>query len=134
MNKTILIIIILAVIVGGYLLLQGSRQQATEESTSAPEGSTTVVAKEFTVEGGEYSFNPDSISVSSGELIRVTFKNIGRLNHNFVIQDLGVNTRTIGPGQTDTIEFTALDSGTYTFICSVPGHAVAGMLGDLLVE
>ena len=48
--------------------------------------------------------------------------------------DLGISTKTIGSGQTETIEFVAPTSGTYTFICSVPGHATAGMVGDLIVE
>ncbi|MDP3990923.1 MAG: cupredoxin domain-containing protein [Candidatus Nealsonbacteria bacterium] len=135
MNKTILILIIAALTgIGGYFILQGGSQQATEENTSVSEGRTTVVAKEFTIEGSEYSFNPDSISVNAGEQVRVIFKNVGGAVHNFVIQDLGIGTGTIGPGQTDTVEFTAPIAGAYVFICSVPGHAISGMSGDLLVE
>lgn len=141
MSKTILIIvIILVVVIGGYFLLKGGYQASAP--TSTPEVTAleeeilppTGQVKEFTVSGTEYSFSPSSITVSAGDRVKITFRNDGRIGHNFVVRDLGIGTRTIGPGQTDTIEFTTPQSGTYTFICSVPGHAVAGMVGDLEVE
>lgn len=131
MNKIILIIIVtLIVIVGGYFLL---REEPTilEGVTPLP---TPPAVQEFAVSGTEYSFNPSSITVVAGNQVKITFRNTGRLVHNFVVRDLAVSTRTISPGQTDTVEFTAPVSGTYTFICSVPGHSIAGMLGDLEVE
>lgn len=135
MNKTILILVVaMLAVIGGYFILQGNSQQSPEEKTSSPEEGVTIISREFVVEGKEYSFSPSSVSVNAGERVRVTFKNTGGAVHNFVIQDLGVGTRTISPGQTDTVEFTAPSSGTYTFICSVPGHAIGGMLGDLLVK
>jgi nitrite reductase (NO-forming) len=66
--------------------------------------------------------------------VKIIFKNEGKAPHNLVIQGLGIGTRTIGVGQTDTIEFTAPSSGTYTFYCSVPGHRAAGMEGRLEVK
>jgi azurin len=44
-------------------------------------------------------------------------------------------TKLLGPGETDTIEFTApATPGEYTFICSFPAHLYAGMVGTMLVE
>jgi uncharacterized cupredoxin-like copper-binding protein len=37
-------------------------------------------------------------------------------------------------GATSFLEFTATERGEYTFICSVTGHADAGMTGVLIVE
>lgn len=147
MPKTILIIIAggLIVIVGGYFLLRG-RYQAPTASTStlippplgisAPEreGASTPEVKEITVVGTEFSFSSSSITVSAGEQVKITFRNEGRAPHNLVLEGLGVTTKTISGGQTDTIEFTAPALGTYTFICSVPGHRAAGMEGSLVVE
>jgi azurin len=45
------------------------------------------------------------------------------------------STRMLGPGERDTITFTApAQAGTYEFICSFPGHAAAGMRGTLVVR
>lgn len=42
-------------------------------------------------------------------------------------------SKLLGPGESDTIEFTAPAAGTYEFICSFPGH-YASMRGNLIVE
>ena len=43
------------------------------------------------------------------------------------------HTKLVGGGESDTIEFTAPKKGTYTFICSFPGH-YALMKGNFIVE
>ena len=42
------------------------------------------------------------------------------------------NTKVLGGGESDTITFTVAEPGTYTFICSFPGHS-AMMKGELVV-
>jgi plastocyanin len=151
MNKTLLIsVVIILLMIGGYFILRGGYQTPTPVP-SAPtppvlQGEVTpteggVVAptptpsvREFRVVGNEFSFSPSSISVSAGERVKIIFKNEGKAPHNLVIQGLNIKTRTIGGGQTDTIEFTAPSSGTYTFYCSIPGHRSAGMEGKLEVK
>ncbi|MGO4913489.1 plastocyanin/azurin family copper-binding protein [Leeuwenhoekiella sp. W20_SRS_FM14] len=44
-----------------------------------------------------------------------------------------VNTKMLGGGQSDTIEFDAPEPGTYDFICSFPGH-YSVMKGKFIVE
>lgn len=90
--------------------------------------------KEIQVFGTEFSFNPSSITLNEGERVKITFTNNGASLHNLVINGLGVGTKTIGPGQADTIEFTALASGNYNFFCSVPGHRASGMEGSLIIK
>ncbi len=43
------------------------------------------------------------------------------------------HTKLIGGGESDTIEFTAPKKGTYTYICSFPGH-YGIMQGKFIVE
>lgn len=90
--------------------------------------------KEFTVEGSEYMYSPASITVNKGDRVKVTFKNIGNIGHNFVIGDLGVSTRVIPSGSTDVVEFTADRTGTFAFYCSVSGHRPAGMEGQIIIS
>jgi plastocyanin len=137
MNKTLWIIVaILLVVFVGYFLMRGYRAPTSTPTAPKEEVTPTPGApvKEITVVGTEFSFNPSSITLSAGERVKIIFKNEGKAPHNLVIQGLGIGTRTIGGGQTDTIEFTAPSSGTYTFYCSVPGHRSAGMEGKLEVK
>jgi azurin len=43
------------------------------------------------------------------------------------------HTKLVGGGESDTIEFTAPAKGTYTYVCSFPGH-YALMKGNFIVE
>lgn len=40
----------------------------------------------------------------------------------------------VAPGQTGSVTFTAPPPGTYLYICTYPGHYLAGMKGELVVE
>lgn len=44
-----------------------------------------------------------------------------------------VHTKTLGGGESDTIEFTITEAGTYDFLCSFPAH-FAMMKGKLIAE
>lgn len=144
MNKIIAIIVVITLaVVGGYFLLKGGYRTPapTVPKVTAPEAisegvkpTPTTLVKEVTVVGREYAFSPSTISISAGERVKITFQNNGGTPHNLVIEGLGISTRTIGSGKTDIVEFTAPASGTYSFFCSVPGHRVAGMEGNLRVE
>ncbi len=50
-----------------------------------------------------------------------------------MLSEVIAHTKTIGGGESVTIEFTAPAAGTYDYICSFPGHA-AMMNGKLIVE
>lgn len=44
-------------------------------------------------------------------------------------------TKTLGPGETETITFTAPSiAGPYDYVCTFPGHFAAGMKGQLIVQ
>jgi uncharacterized cupredoxin-like copper-binding protein len=45
----------------------------------------------------------------------------------------GKVTKLIGPAQSTTLTYTFKTKGTYEYLCTVPGHAAAGMKGDLRV-
>lgn len=135
MNKIILIIVIvLVVIIGGYFLSLTSTPTTTEVGAPEGQGASALEVKEITVVGTEFAFSPSLITVQAGEKVKLIFKNEGRASHNLVIEGLEVSTKTIGGGQTDTVEFTAPASGTFTFFCSIPGHRSSGMEGSLKIE
>jgi azurin len=44
-------------------------------------------------------------------------------------------TKILGPGESVTLNFTApSEPGTYTYVCTFPGHQAAGMQGILVVQ
>jgi nitrite reductase (NO-forming) len=121
---------------GGYNTqgTNNSMYPTTQPTITATPTSTTSSALQVTVTGTEFSFTPSSIAAKVGQTVQLTFKNAGQYPHNLTITQLGVKTKTIQPGQEDTITFTADKAGTFTFLCTVPGHADRGMTGTFTVK
>ena len=83
----------------------------------------TVVAKEF-------SFKLSRKSAPSGVVVfKVTNK--GPLKHDFKIA--GKKTPLIKPGKSATLKMT-LKKHKYRYLCTVAGHAAAGMKGTFTVK
>ena len=156
MKNTLIVIVVLVVLIGAYLgrhkirtMLMGSPTPATQTemtpqpSTTAPEamsgasGAESAMmgsVKEFTVKGTEFAFAPSTMSVRRGDTVKVTFTNAGKYPHNFTITEFNVASKTIQPGQTEVVTFTADKAGTFKYFCSVPGHEDKGMVGTLTVQ
>lgn len=92
-------------------------------STGGDTGATAV-----TIEAGDLFFDPTTLSVSA-DGVEITLQNTGLIEHDFVIDELGVDIHTEA-GETVT-ETVTLPAGTYDFYCSVPGHREAGMEGTI---
>src|SRR5262245_5052796 len=63
-------------------------------------------------------------------LVRFVGKNTGKIGHNFVIGN--GQTTVLKPGQTQAINV-LLAKGKRKYVCSITGHAAAGMKGTLTV-
>jgi plastocyanin len=96
--------------------------------------SSTAQMQKVTVEAREFAFSPSAITLKKGQPAEITFKNMGTLTHNLTISALNIKTKTIQPGEQDTIQFTPDKTGQFTFMCTVPGHADKGMKGTLTVQ
>jgi uncharacterized cupredoxin-like copper-binding protein len=77
------------------------------------------------VTGKEFKFALTTKSARHGK-ITFRFTNRGTLKHDFKIA--GKKTPLVAPGKSATLTVT-LRAGTYKYICTVPGHAAAGMKG-----
>lgn len=140
-KKIGLVVAALSLLAIGYLVfINRSTTNTTPPATqsinppSATSSGTSQEVKEVEVTGSEFKFNPAQISLQAGEKVKVIFKNTGEARHDFVIEGLNIRTKIIAPGTSDTVEFTAPDTSTYTFYCSVPGHREAGMEGKLVTN
>jgi uncharacterized cupredoxin-like copper-binding protein len=64
--------------------------------------------------------------------VTFVFKNVGHVLHDFTIS--GKKTPLIQPGQTARLVVTFKKKGKCPYMCTVPGHAAAGMKGVFTVR
>src|SRR5690606_35869393 len=58
--------------------------------------------------------------------------NSGAIQHDLTL-DGGPQTSMLNPGGSEQLDLGALEAGTYTLFCSVPGHRDGGMVASLVV-
>jgi uncharacterized cupredoxin-like copper-binding protein len=78
----------------------------------------------------EFKFKLSKLKVPKG-VVAFTVKNAGSLPHDFKIAKK--KTPMITPGGKATLRITFLKAGKYAYLCTVTGHAAAGMKGTLTV-
>ncbi len=84
-------------------------------------------------------FTPSQLDAKVGVPLRVRLTNRGTERHDLNFPSLhmpglqGVES-ILEPGETRTITLQFDQPGTHTFICSLPGHAAAGMTGAVFVR
>ena len=120
-------------------------------------GAQTISAK-----GDELAFDKAELSGPAAGF-QVTFTNSSTVNqHNWVLakggddvatavdeaataagpdagylptgDDVAAGIKVLNPGENGTATVPALPAGTYTFLCTVPGHYAAGMKGTLTIQ
>ena len=91
----------------------------------------TAASTTDSVKATEFKFALSKSRVSRGT---VTFKikNAGHLKHDFKIN--GKKSKLLSPGASTTLRVGFSKAGRYTYLCTVPGHAQAGMKGKLTVK
>jgi plastocyanin len=106
----------------------------TPEPIQSPNPSNINEVKNINVVGTEFSFTPSTITLNNGDSVSLTFKNNGTYPHNLSIPDLNIATKTIKPGEQDTIQFTVSKTGSFQYTCTIDSHAAQGMTGTLTVQ
>lgn len=97
---------------------------ATASAAASPSQASgqTVELTIGTKVNDELEFDPDSATVASGALVKLTFENRAKtLPHNMTFQG-PINAATepvVPPGGTATFEFTAPAPGSYTWMCTI---------------
>jgi uncharacterized cupredoxin-like copper-binding protein len=91
---------------------------------------THASATAVTVTATEFKFKLSKTSVPHGS-VTFTVVNKGKLAHDFKIS--GKKTPLIKPGKSAKLTVT-LKAGKAAYLCTVAGHAAAGMKGTLTVK
>ncbi len=101
---------------------------------------------------GKMIFSPANLQVRKGQTIKLRIKNIGELDHEFVLDEHDKiiehkalmekfpemehddpNAIRLAPGEAGDIVWKFTNDGGFQFACLVPGHYDAGMHGELKV-
>jgi len=109
--------------------------EAEGEAPSEPtESGTVATTLKLSADSTQIAFDTTELSAKAGE-VTIDFDNPAALEHNVAIEQDGTQiaiSETITEGS--TVVSAELEPGTYTFLCTVPGHAEAGMEGTLTVR
>src|SRR5690554_3676216 len=77
--------------------------------------------------------NPD-LRVAEGAVVAITITNNDGAMHDIAVPEFNAQSdQLVGVGSATTIVFRASKSGTFEYICTIPGHKLAGMAGNLIV-
>ena len=93
---------------------------------------TAATATTVQVKGGEFFFRLSTKSAGKPGTVAFVFKNVGHVLHDFKIN--GKKTPLTQPGETAKLVVTFKKKGNYPYLCTVPGHAQAGMKGTFTVR
>lgn len=139
-------------------LTSSGGSDTTTQASTATQSATTAGGNGLTVQMGDYSFTPQTLTAKAGK-VDITAPNGGQVQHELVLlktdqsptslplkgedvdedaaeahgaENVGEIT-DVGPGQSQTKAFN-LTPGKYVIICNLPGHFSRGMYGTLTVK
>ena len=99
---------------------------------NAPAPAAGGASDAVTIVSGDIFFDPEEITIPAETDVTFTLPNEGVAMHTFTIEELGIDV-DLDPGATEEIVVNA-PAGEYEYVCTIPGHAAAGMIGTLIVE
>ena len=117
-------------------------------------------ALNVTSPGEQLAFSPSTLEATANQQVTVTYMNGSTAqNHNWVLVkggdevaakvnaatagsggevavggDVLAATKVVSGGASETVTFAAPATGTYMFLCTVPGHYLAGMKCTLTIK
>jgi len=99
-------------------------------------GSVTESGGQATIQATDVlQWQPNVILAKPGDKVTLSVQNTGNTAHTFLSPGLNVNQLDIPIQKTTQVDFTAPNApGAYQFWCNIPGHAEAGMVGEVIVQ
>lgn len=110
---------------------------STNSAIDNPSDAPITAIVDYTVEMSSYAMSPNELEGEPGETIRIELVSLDS-EHDFVIDELNVQSSVLGSGNKEVIEITipttALSGTEYVFYCSIMNHRALGMQGVLRVR
>ena len=119
---------------GWYLVAVAILSLAFAGGALAADRAIDAGAAQVAVTAGDGRFEPAWIHVRSGGFAVIRFTNADPVFHDWNVEGLANVDAAARPGQTQQIRVRLDRPGSYRIVCTVPGHAAAGMVGTLVVE
>ena len=118
---------------GSAATLPSQGSTTTSGSATAAGGGSTTLHLEADASGA-LRFDKQTLTAPAGK-VTIVMKNPSPLSHDIAIEGNGVDMKgpVVSTNGTSTVT-AVLKPGTYTFLCTVDGHADAGMKGTLTVS
>jgi plastocyanin len=108
-------------------------EEGSKGSTEASAGGASTTL-DLAADPTALAFDKTELTAKAGK-VTIDFNNPSAIPHNVVILEDGKELAGFEPIAESEEKLEAdLEAGSYEFICSVPGHAQAGMQGTLTVE
>ena len=147
--------LILFILVDAYIVLpiQPKLVQSSAPTTNLVPTREIIIYGGPTPQGFGFGLSPDNITTpgptlrfKAGEVVKITFKNVGNIPHAFgIVSQVGDNPNilfnsAIGrlsplqPGEESSVVVQFNQVGEFYYQCLVPGHADSGMWGEVVVE
>jgi nitrite reductase (NO-forming) len=134
----------LAIVVGVALVLTGCASPGAPTWSFAPAASPAASAEpdvavsqpaaspsdKISIEAFDLGFTPAMLSVPSAGTYQVEFHNTGSTLHDVTFAD---GTKIAAEGGKTATGKVSVPAAGLGFICSIPGHAAAGMKGEVMV-
>ena len=114
----------------------GGDDSETTAADTSDANPTTESVEVSAVPDGAFAYEQKELQAPAGAL-SAAFTNPAPIAHDFCVEDSGGEelgcSELIADGDTDIAEF-EVESGEYTYFCSVAGHREGGMEGTLKIE
>jgi len=145
MKPKMLPYLVASVLLGGGML---APVYAQHEHMHAPSAVQTVVDVTFTlrtdISDGKLVFMGDAgpisgkanptLNVPVGAVVQINLVNGDGATHDISVKDFNAKSNQVNDkGASTTIVFRANKKGTFDYVCSLPGHVQAGMIGKIVV-
>lgn len=120
---------------GGEEIEAEEREGEEKEQQGGPEASTGGTTLELAADPAAIAYDKTELTASAGE-VTIDFDNPAPLAHDVAVVDKDGKELAATEVITESEDSLSadLEPGDYTFLCTVPGHAAAGMEGTLKVQ
>lgn len=144
MKRTLLSTIIATVVLGAASMAPAYAQHSAHGSSAVAPVADVTFTLRTDIADGKLVFRGDAgaikdqinptLKVRPGAVVQINLVNGDGAIHDIAVNDFGAKSNQLNQkGASTSIVFKANKNGEFTYICTLPGHVAAGMIGKIIV-